>query len=119
MYKVNKQKCKGCGVCAGNCPGGIKLGNDGKAEIIDQEKIDQCGGTSVCPFGSIEKTDGGDNNKKNSSLNKSVEPSQFSSRGIGRGLGRGMGRGLGMGRGRGFGLGFGNGRRMGRGRGRK
>ena len=118
MYKVNKQKCRGCGVCAGNCPGAIKIGADGKAEIVDQEKIKQCGGTSVCPFGAIEKTDG-DSNKENSSSDESVNSSQSSGRGIGRGLGRGRGRGLGMGRGKGLRLGPKNGRGMGMGRDRK
>ncbi len=121
MYKVNKQKCRGCGICAGNCPGGIRLGSDGKAEIVDQEKIEQCGGTNVCQFGAIEKIDGGDNNENNlpESSDKTIEPSQFGGRGMGRGLGRGMGRGLGMGRGRGLGLGPRDGRGMGRGHGRR
>jgi len=54
-YKVNKQKCMGCGTCSMNCPGATKIGADGKAEIIDEEKLEQCGGESVCPFGAIEK----------------------------------------------------------------
>ncbi|HHD92118.1 MAG TPA: hypothetical protein ENL06_00655 [Candidatus Portnoybacteria bacterium] len=120
MYKINKQKCSGCQVCLQNCPDAIKIGADGKAEIVDQEKIEQCGGASVCPFGAIEKTDGNSNNsnKENDSSDKS-EPSQSNDRGIGRGLGRGMGRGLGMGKGRGLGLGPRDGRGMGMGRGRR
>ncbi len=55
MYKVNKEKCIGCGVCLSNCPGATKLQDDGKAEIIDQEKLEKCGGESVCPMGAIEK----------------------------------------------------------------
>ena len=54
-YKVNKEKCTGCGVCVVNCPRATKMGDDGKAEIIDQEKLEQCGGENVCPFGAIEK----------------------------------------------------------------
>ncbi|OIP75194.1 MAG: hypothetical protein AUK06_02320 [Parcubacteria group bacterium CG2_30_36_18] len=55
-YKVNKEKCLGCGVCTANCPGGTELKEDGKAEVIDQEKLKKCGGEDVCPYGAIEKT---------------------------------------------------------------
>ncbi len=54
-YKVNKEKCIGCGVCLTNCPGATKIGEDGKAEVIDQEKLEKCGGESVCPLEAIEK----------------------------------------------------------------
>jgi ferredoxin len=54
-YKVNKEKCIGCQVCIANCPGATKIGEDGKAEVIDQEKLEKCGGESVCPLGAIEK----------------------------------------------------------------
>jgi len=54
-YKINKEKCQGCGSCQAICPQGIKLGEDGKAEIIDQEKLKECGGKEVCPFGAIEE----------------------------------------------------------------
>ena len=54
-FKVNKEKCIGCGVCVANCPGATKIGEDGKAEVIDQEKLGKCGGESVCPLGAIEK----------------------------------------------------------------
>lgn len=37
------------------CPEATKIGADGKAEIISQEKLEQCGGETVCPFGAIEK----------------------------------------------------------------
>jgi len=57
MFKVNKEKCLGCGTCVQSCPGGAKLGNDGKAEIVDQEKIKECGGEKVCPFGAIEEVE--------------------------------------------------------------
>jgi len=55
MFKVNKEKCLGCGTCVQACPGGMKIGDDDKAEIIDQKKLEECGGESVCPFGAIEK----------------------------------------------------------------
>jgi len=55
MFKVNKEKCVGCQSCLRVCPEAIKIGSDGKAEIIDQEKLKECGGESVCPLGAIEK----------------------------------------------------------------
>ncbi|MEA3293314.1 MAG: 4Fe-4S binding protein [Patescibacteria group bacterium] len=54
-YKINKEKCLGCGNCVANCFNAIKIGEDNKAEIIDQEKLDKCGGQEICPFGAIEK----------------------------------------------------------------
>ena len=54
-YKVNKEKCIGCQVCITNCLGATKIGEDGKAEVIDQEKLEKCGGENVCPVGAIEK----------------------------------------------------------------
>lgn len=56
-YKVNKEKCLGCGVCVANCPGGTELKEDGKAEVIDDEKVKECGGEELCPYGAIEKTE--------------------------------------------------------------
>ena len=55
IFKVNKEKCIGCGVCLANCPGATKIGEDGKAEVIDQKKLKECGGESVCPLEAIEK----------------------------------------------------------------
>ncbi len=55
MYKVNKQKCIGCGACAQICAKGIKMGEDGKAEITDQEKLKECGGKNICPMEAIEE----------------------------------------------------------------
>ncbi len=55
MFRVNKEKCVGCRACLQACPGATKIGEDGKAEIIDQEKLEQCGGESICPLGAIEK----------------------------------------------------------------
>ena len=55
MYKINKEKCTGCGVCVQTCPQATKIGSDGKAEIVNQGKLEQCGGEIVCPFEAIEK----------------------------------------------------------------
>ena len=54
-FKVNKEKCIGCQVCIANCPGATKIGEDGKAEVIDEEKLEKCEGENVCPVGAIEK----------------------------------------------------------------
>jgi len=54
-WQVNKEKCVGCGACAASCPEGVRIGKDGKAEIIDQEKLEKCGGESVCPLEAIKK----------------------------------------------------------------
>ncbi len=55
MYKINKQKCTGRGVCMANCPGATELEAEGKAKVIDQDKLEKCGGENLCPFGAIEK----------------------------------------------------------------
>jgi len=54
-YKINKEKCIGCGVCVASCDGATELGEDGKAKILDQEKLEKCGGEKVCPYEAIEK----------------------------------------------------------------
>lgn len=56
MLRINKEKCIGCGICAAECPGGSEMKEDGKAEVIDSEKLEKCGGESICPYGAIEKT---------------------------------------------------------------
>jgi len=55
-YKVNKEKCIGCGACAAVCPKGFKMAKDGKAEIVDQGHAEKCGGKEVCPMEAIEKS---------------------------------------------------------------
>jgi len=54
-YKVNKQKCTGCRVCLRACPGATEIEDDDKARVVNQGKLEQCGGESVCPFGAIER----------------------------------------------------------------
>lgn len=54
-FKVNKEKCISCGVCVQSCPEAMKLGDDMKAEVIDQETLEQCGGVKVCPFNAVEE----------------------------------------------------------------
>lgn len=53
-YKVNKEKCIGCGSCSLTCPEGTEMDSDGKAVVISSAKLEECGGVSVCPYGAIE-----------------------------------------------------------------
>ena len=55
-YKINKEKCIGCGLCATECQGGTEMETDGKAKIIDSEEVEKCGGEKICPYGAIEKS---------------------------------------------------------------
>jgi len=56
-FKINKERCIGCGTCVQACPGSTKLGDDMKAIVIDHEKLEQCEGAKVCPFGAIEEVE--------------------------------------------------------------
>lgn len=56
MYNVNKEKCIGCGLCAASCPEGMEMGEDGKAKVINEEKVEGCGGVELCPYEAIEKS---------------------------------------------------------------
>jgi len=55
QFKINKEKCIGCGVCVVSCEGATELGEDGKAKVIDSEKLEKCGGKEVCAYGAIEE----------------------------------------------------------------
>ena len=54
-FRVNKQRCIGCGTCVQVCPGATKIGEDMKASVIDNKKLEECGGAKICPFGAIEE----------------------------------------------------------------
>jgi ferredoxin len=54
-FIVNKRRCIGCGTCIQSCEGATELGDDMKAVVIDNEKLEECGGAKVCPFGAIEE----------------------------------------------------------------
>jgi ferredoxin len=56
MYKINKEKCVGCGVCVVTTENATELDENGKAKILDQEKLKEHGGETVCPYEAIEKT---------------------------------------------------------------
>jgi len=98
-FKVNESKCTGCEACIRACPNGAtKIGANGKAEIIDQEKLEQCGGEIVCPIGAIEKVNRKREPKteissRSISQQHSYLSSLFDERGKGRRMGVGRGRG--------------------------
>jgi ferredoxin len=54
-YKVNKDKCIGCGSCSLSCPEGTEMDTDGKAVVINSVKVEECGGVDLCPYGAIEE----------------------------------------------------------------
>ena len=57
-YKVNKSKCLGCGSCTLSCPEGMEMDTDGKALVVSSAKVEECGGTDICPYGAIEEQNG-------------------------------------------------------------
>ena len=55
-YQIDPDRCKGCALCAKNCPAQAILGNPGSPYIIDQDKCIKCGTcVEVCPFNAIMK----------------------------------------------------------------
>lgn len=54
-YTVNKEECIGCGLCVATCEGGTELEEDGKAKVINDAKLEACGGESACPYGAISE----------------------------------------------------------------
>ncbi|MFA5013323.1 MAG: 4Fe-4S binding protein [Candidatus Paceibacterota bacterium] len=59
QYKVNKEKCVGCGSCTIACPGGTEMEPaDGKAKVVSSAKLEECGGEEMCPYGAIEQMNG-------------------------------------------------------------
>jgi NADP-reducing hydrogenase subunit HndC len=54
-YSVIPELCKGCGLCARNCPENVISGEPKKVYTIDQEKCIKCGKCmEKCPFKAIE-----------------------------------------------------------------
>ena len=111
MFKVDKEKCVGCGVCVEACPAQVISMVDGKAEINADKCVD-CGRcVQVCPQEAIYPGTG--LQQHSASEQERMAPSlDFNmGGGSGRGIGRGMGKGLGKGPRDGRGLGKGGGGR--------
>ncbi|NLX37541.1 MAG: NADH-quinone oxidoreductase subunit NuoF [Chloroflexi bacterium] len=59
QYYVNPETCKGCGICARNCPVNVIEGGRRQIHIINQDGCIKCGTClEVCPFDSILKVSG-------------------------------------------------------------
>jgi len=97
-WKINKDKCTGCGSCANICPEGIEM-IDRKAEIKNENAGCMEDAAGICPYGAISNDD------KEEDSQESVNPNagQNFGQGLGRGTGRGLGRGPRDGRGKGLG----------------
>jgi NADH:ubiquinone oxidoreductase subunit F (NADH-binding)/NAD-dependent dihydropyrimidine dehydrogenase PreA subunit len=55
-YEIDPEACKGCGVCAKNCPAEAIAGEHRKPHVIDQEKCTRCGTClEKCPFTAVLK----------------------------------------------------------------
>jgi len=111
MFKVDKEKCVGCGACVEVCPIQAISIVGGKAKINADKCVD-CGRCAqVCPQEALHPGAGA---QPSFSINQGqISPASGLGMGGGRGLGRGMGRGLGRGPrdGRGRGRGGGGRRR--------
>jgi len=91
-WKIDKNKCMGCGACVSVCPEGIEIIN-GKAKIKNENASCLKEAAKICPVGAFSN-----NNEKSNS--KNVNP--YLGPGLG-GIGLGFGRRFRRGRGRGFG----------------
>lgn len=55
-YEIDPEKCKGCTLCARNCPAGAIVGKVKEAHVIDTKKCVKCGACiEKCKFGAISK----------------------------------------------------------------
>ncbi|WP_434579007.1 NADH-quinone oxidoreductase subunit NuoF [Thermoanaerobacterium thermosaccharolyticum] len=55
-FRINPEKCKGCGICAKNCPTNAITGKVKQPHVIDQDKCIKCGTCmDKCPFDAIYK----------------------------------------------------------------
>jgi len=99
MFKVDREKCTGCGVCINACSVGAISMVEGNARI-DNDKCTYCGECiRVCPMNAIySDTDSeGEPQQNFPCVENQGFPGYIPRSGIGRGLGIGKGRGLGRG----------------------
>ena len=55
-YEIDADKCRGCTLCARNCPAGAITGKVKEAHVINKEKCVKCGACiEKCKFGAISK----------------------------------------------------------------
>ena len=55
-YNIDRDKCRGCTLCARTCPAGAIIGSVKNPHIIDQNKCIKCGACmEKCKFGAIYK----------------------------------------------------------------
>ncbi len=55
-FRIDPDKCKGCGICAKNCPTNAISGKVKQPHVIDQDKCIKCGTCmDKCPFDAIYK----------------------------------------------------------------
>ena len=55
-YNIDRDKCRGCTLCARTCPAGAIMGSVKNPHVIDQDKCIKCGACmEKCKFGAIYK----------------------------------------------------------------
>jgi len=55
-YEIDREACKGCGICLKNCPAEAISGERREPHVIDQEKCTYCGTClEKCPFTAVVK----------------------------------------------------------------
>jgi len=54
-FKIDEKKCIRCGACVSACPEGMEWTEEDKPKIINHERLESCGGGSICPYGAIGK----------------------------------------------------------------